>query len=116
MHPSISKAFDELHFGDKILNLRESLPTAEEAVFETESWLLSQQSDRSEDVLVITGRGNNSPGGVSKVKTAVEQLLRTMGKGGVVKKWKEHTAGSFAVTLSPKTKRKLPKPFPKKPR
>jgi len=63
---SVWKAFDEAEFGPKnILNLRESLPTAADARFRAEAWLRERQVSRANEVLLITGRGNQSPGGVS---------------------------------------------------
>src|SRR6185437_7227961 len=53
------------------------------------------------DVLVITGRGNRSIAGVSVVRQAVLALLRTLRRRGVVSAMREHTAGSFVVTLEP---------------
>jgi hypothetical protein len=52
-------------------------------------------------VLVITGRGNNSEGGVSVVREEVRRLLSRLRRGGVVKEVAQHTEGSFAVMLAP---------------
>lgn len=97
---SVWKAFDEAEFGPKnILNLRESLPTAADARFRAESWLRERQVDRANEVLLITGRGNQSPGGISAVRTAIVALLPALRRRGVVIEWREHTPGSFVVKL-----------------
>jgi hypothetical protein len=95
------KAFDEAQFGPKnILNLRESLPTAADARFRTEAWLRERQISRAGDVLLITGRGNQSPGGVSVVRGAILALLPLLRRQGVVRDWREHSPGSFVVKLA----------------
>jgi hypothetical protein len=88
------------------LNLRESLPTPAEAVARAEAWLRQQQVQLSQgttepEVLIITGRGNNSEGGVSVVRSAVEGLIHRLKQRGVVAGHQEHTPGSFVVTLAP---------------
>jgi hypothetical protein len=97
---SVWKAFDEAEFGPKnILNLRESLPTAADARFRAEAWLRERQVSRANEVLLITGRGNQSPGGISAVRAAVVALLPALRRRGVVIEWREHTPGSFVVKL-----------------
>ncbi|MDP9205419.1 MAG: hypothetical protein M3P12_08180 [Gemmatimonadota bacterium] len=97
---AVWKAFDEAAFGQKnILNLRESLPTAADARFRVEAWLRERQVSRAGDVLVITGRGNQSPNGVSPVREAILALLPSLRRRGVVREWKEHSPGSFVVKL-----------------
>lgn len=97
---SVWKAFDEAEFGAKnILNLRESLPTAADARHRTEAWLRERQVSRTSEVLLITGRGNQSPGGVSAVRAAIVALLPALRRRGVVTEWREHTPGSFVVKL-----------------
>lgn len=105
MSPSrLQQAFDELQFGpSKTLNLRELLPTADQAVARAESWLRERQVARAGEVLVITGRGNASEGGVSVVREAVAKLLVSLKRRGVVTSSREHTAGSFVVRLAPVT-------------
>jgi hypothetical protein len=99
---SLRQAFDEVRFGDRrTLNLRESQPTAQDATARTEAWLRQQQVDRAEEVLIITGRGNQSEGGVSVVREAVIRLLHVLKRRGVIKGHEEHTPGSFVVTLAP---------------
>jgi len=103
----LREAFDEARFGkSRTLNLRESLPTAAEAVARAEAWLRQQQvqhaaTDSAAEVLVITGRGNNSEGGVSIVRSSIEGLIHRLKQRGVVQRHEEHTPGSFVVTLAP---------------
>jgi hypothetical protein len=102
----LRQAFDEAHFGKgRTLNLRDSLPTAAEAVARTEAWLRQQQveaavRDGEPEVLIITGRGNNSEAGISVVRSAVEGLMHRLKQRGVVREYREHTPGSFVVTLA----------------
>lgn len=102
-YPShIQRAFDELRFGaSRTLNLRTALPSAEEARARTEGWLRAKQVERAEEVLVVTGRGNNSPGGVSAVRETVLALFPSLRRRNVISGWTEHTPGSFVVTLAP---------------
>jgi hypothetical protein len=95
------KAFDEAEFGARnILNLRESLPSAADARHRTEAWLRERQIGRTAEVLLITGRGNKSPGGVSAVRGEILSLLPTLRRKGVVSEWREHSPGSFVVRLA----------------
>jgi len=97
----LRQAFDEVRFGaQKTLNLRENLPSAGAATARTEAWLRQQQVDRAEEVLIITGRGNNSDDGISVVREAVIRLLHVLKRRGVVKGHQEHTPGSFVVSLA----------------
>lgn len=96
------RALDEASFGPaRTLNLRVSLPTAAEARARAESWLRERQMSQQGDVLVITGRGKSSDGGVAVVKPAVERLLFSLKRRGVVADWREHNEGSFVVSLAP---------------
>ena len=98
---SILRAFDEIEFGSKnTLNIRESLPSAADARFRTEAWLRERQISRATEVLVITGRGNQSPNGVSAVREAIVSLLPSLRRRGVVSEWREHSPGSFVVKLA----------------
>lgn len=100
--PSVLRAFDEAAFGpSRTLNLRSSLPTAAEATARTESWLRERQVSLGGTVLVITGRGKSSEGGVSVLKPAVEHLLFSLRRRGVVTEWREHNEGSLVVSLAP---------------
>lgn len=96
------QALDEAAFGhDRTLNLRESLPSAADARSRAESWLRMRQVMKSGEVLVITGRGNQSPGGIGVVREAILALLPALRRRGVVKSWREHTPGSIVVSLAP---------------
>lgn len=103
----LRQAFDEARFGNgRTLNLRDTLPTPAEAVARAEAWLRQQQvqltsRDADAEVLIITGRGNNSAGGVSVVRSAIEGLIHRLKQRGVVAGYREHTPGSFVVVLAP---------------
>jgi hypothetical protein len=101
-HIALHRALDEARFGPlRTLDLRSSFPTAADAVRRTEPWLRERQMSRAREVLVITGRGKGSPGGVGVVRDVVARLLLTLKRKGVVAEVVEHTAGSFAVKLAP---------------
>jgi hypothetical protein len=94
--------FDELRFGpQRTLNLREHLPTPAEAVRRADTWLREQQARGSKEVLIITGRGNRSAGGIAVVRPAIEKLLFSLHRRGVVAAHHEHNPGAFAVQLAP---------------
>jgi hypothetical protein len=98
------QAFDETTFGqDRTLNLRESLPSAVEARARAESWLRMRQVMKPGEVLVITGRGNQSVGGIGVIRETIMALLPSLRRRGVVQSWREHTPGSIVVTLAPVT-------------
>jgi hypothetical protein len=98
----VQSALDEARFGpSRTLNLRAVLPTPAQATARAESWLRQKQVERAGDVLVITGRGNASIAGVSVVRQAVLVLMRTLKRKGVVDGVREHTPGSFIITLAP---------------
>ncbi len=100
----LQHALDEIRFGPtRTLNLRASLPSAAEAVKRTESWLRSKQVEGAREVLVITGRGNQSFARVPVVREAVRRLLHLLSTRGVVIDHSEHSPGSFAVRLAPVT-------------
>ena len=97
----LQQAFDEVRFGTaRTLNLRASLPTGAEAARRTESWIREQQVQRADEVLVITGRGNNSEGGISVVREAAIRVFHELRRKGIVQSFVEHTAGSFVVTIA----------------
>jgi hypothetical protein len=101
---ALRQALDEARFGaDRTLNLRASLPSAQEAVQRAEAWLREQQVRQAGEVLLVTGRGNRSYMGVSVVREAVARLLRSLKRRGVVAGVEEHTPGSFVVRLAPMT-------------
>lgn len=98
----LKQAFDEVRFGhDRSLNLRIGLPTASEATTRVENWIRQHQVLKSEEVLVITGRGNNSADGISVVREAAIRVFHALSRKGVVESFAEHTPGSFVVTLAP---------------
>ena len=100
----LHQALDEARFGaERTLNLRVTLPTAAEATRRAELWLRERQMAKAGEVLVITGRGAGSEGGVSVVREAVQRLFTQLRKTGVIRDAHEHTAGSFVVTLAPVT-------------
>jgi hypothetical protein len=95
-------ALDEAAFGtERILNLREMLPTAVEARGKTDVWLRSRQMMKPQEVLIITGRGNQSAGGVGIIRQEILGMLPSLRRRGVVESWKEHTPGSIIVKLAP---------------
>ena len=98
----LQHAFDEVRFGaSRTLNLRTSLPTGSEAAQRIDNWLRQHQAQGSGDVLVITGRGNNSDDGIPVVREAAMRVFYELRRKGVIEAFVEHTAGSFVVTLAP---------------
>lgn len=99
---SLWNALDEAAFGpERILNLRELLPTAAEARQRTDFWLRSRQVMKSQEVLIITGRGNQSVGGVGVIRQEILDMLPSLRRRGVVESWREHNAGSIVIKLAP---------------
>ncbi len=95
-------ALDEAAFGaERILNLRESLPTAADARSRTDVWLRSRQVMKSQEVLIVTGRGNGSAGGIGVVRQEILGMLPGLRRRGVVESWREHSPGSIVVKLAP---------------
>jgi hypothetical protein len=98
----IRKALEAARFGsDRTLNLRATLPAPQDAAARADQWLRLQQAQRGGEVLVITGRGNQSIGGVSVVREAVARKLAALKRHGVVASVEENTPGSFIVGLAP---------------
>jgi hypothetical protein len=94
-------ALDEAAFGsERTLNLRESLPSAAEARNRTEVWLRARQVTRVEEVLIITGRGNQSPGGVGVIRQEIIGMMPALRRRGIVESWREHSPGSIVVKLA----------------
>ncbi|HXV16136.1 MAG TPA: Smr/MutS family protein [Gemmatimonadaceae bacterium] len=95
-------ALDEASFGsERTLNLRESLPTVAEARQRAEVWLRARQVTKAEEVLIITGRGNNSVGGIGMIRQSILALMPSLKRRGIVESWREHSPGSIIVTLAP---------------
>ncbi len=96
------QALDEATFGtDRTLNLRESLPSAAQARARADVWLRARQVTGGQDVLVITGRGNQSAHGIGVIRQEILALLPSLRRRGVVSGWREHTPGSFVIALAP---------------
>lgn len=95
-------SLERVRFGPtRTLNVRTGKFTGEEAASRVESWLRSKQVEVGGDVLVITGRGLGSLGGVPVVKNATHRVLNRLRRLGVVTSFGEDTPGSFVVTLAP---------------
>jgi hypothetical protein len=98
----LQRAFDSVRFGERnILNLRESLPTPADAAARAEQWLRQKQVEAAEEVLVVTGRGKNSDGGISPVRDAIVRTIASLRRRNVIERYEEHTAGSFSIRLAP---------------
>lgn len=94
----MAAAFDEVRFGrENTLDLRATLPTGAVAAQRAESFLRERQVSNAREVLVITGRGNQSTDGVAVVRPAIAALLAKLRRRGVVAAWQEHTPGSFVI-------------------
>lgn len=97
----INRALDEVRYGpERTLNLRTSLPTGAQAAQRCEAWLRERQVLGGGEVLVITGRGNASFGGVGVVRESIVKLLAVLRRRGVVAEVREHTPGSFVIVLA----------------
>lgn len=100
----MAAAFDALRFGrENTLDLRSGLPSGADAAHRAALFLRQRQVDGAHEVLVITGRGNQSTDGLPVVRPAVAAVLARLRRQGVVTGWEEHTPGSFAVTPAPIT-------------
>lgn len=98
----LASAFERLRFGPaRTLNVRDARPTGSEAARRVEQWLRLKQVEGPGALLVITGRGAGSAGGVAVVREAVTRTLRRLARQGVVASFQEHTAGSYVVTVAP---------------
>lgn len=96
--PAVAAAFDALRFGrERTLDLRALLPTGAEGARRAEQFLREQQVMGAKEVLIITGRGNQSVDGVPVVRPAVAKTLAKLRRRGVVAEWQEHTPGSYVV-------------------
>ena len=69
-----------------------------------DGWMRGFASNRCEqagELLVITGRGNNSESGIAVVREATLRVFHELRRKGVVRDFAEHTPGSFVVTVVP---------------
>jgi len=97
-------SLDEATFGsERTLNLRETLPAAAEARARADAWLRSRQVIKAEEVLIITGRGNQSVGGVGVIRKEILAMMPGLRRRGVVESWREHSPGSIVVKLAATT-------------
>jgi hypothetical protein len=93
---------ERLRFGAvRTLNVRVGLLSGADASARVESWLRSKQVELRGDVLIITGRGKGSVGGIPVVREATRKTLGRLRRLGVVESFGEDTPGSFVVTLAP---------------
>lgn len=121
----LQQAFDEVRFGAaRTLNLRAAMPTGSEAATRLDRWLRQHQVQKSGDVLVITGRGNGSEGGIAVVREASMRVFHELRRKGVITGFTEHTPGSFVVDLAPmsdmldagkRRREQTPRPAPAEP-
>jgi hypothetical protein len=95
-------SLERVRFGPtRTLNVRAGRLTGVEAASRVEGWLRSKQVEMGGEVLVITGRGAGSIGGVPVIKNATHRVLNRLRRLGVVASFGEETAGSFVVELAP---------------
>lgn len=100
--PALASASNAACFGPaRTLDLRTGLPSVADATARAEAWLRDRQMARAGTVLVITGRGLNSPGGIGAIRQAVLRLLARLRRVGVVDAVRVHTPGSVVVNLAP---------------
>ena len=94
-------SLERARFGPlRTLNVRASMLSGEESARRVESWLRSKQVELTGDVLIITGRGAGSFGGVPVMKEATQKVLARLRRGGVIDSFGEDTPGSFVVRLA----------------
>jgi hypothetical protein len=97
-----ASALERARFGPlRTLNVRANMLTADESAARVEAWLRSKQVELTGDVLVITGRGAGSIGGIPVVKDATQRVLSRLRRLKVVESFGEDTPGSFVVKLAP---------------
>ena len=102
MRPRELGSIERARFGPlRTLNVRASMLSGEESARRVESWLRSKQVELSGDVLIITGRGAGSIGGVPVLKESTQRVLSRLRRAGVIQSFGEDTAGSFVVQLAP---------------
>ena len=102
MPSRLPASLERARFGPlRTLNVRASLLTGDEAAARVEAWLRSKQVELTGEVLVITGRGAGSLGGIPVVKDATMRVLNRLKRLSVILSYGEDTPGSFVVTLAP---------------
>lgn len=102
MRPTQPASLERARFGPlRTLNVRASMLTGDESAARVEAWLRSKQVELTGDVLVITGRGAGSFGGIPVVKDATRRVLNRLKRLSVIVSYGEDTPGSFVVTLAP---------------
>ncbi|MDA1082156.1 MAG: Smr/MutS family protein [Gemmatimonadetes bacterium] len=98
----VARALDDARFGPaRTLDLRAGLPSVAVAVRRAEPWLRERQMARAGEVLIVTGRGLGSPGGVGAIRQAIQSMLVRLRRVGVVARVIEHNPGAFVVELAP---------------
>ena len=75
--------------------------TGAESAARVEAWLRSKQVELTGEVLVITGRGAGSVGGIPVIKEATRRVLNRLRRLRVIESFGEDTPGSFIVALAP---------------
>lgn len=111
-------SLERARFGPlRTLNIRVSMLSGEESARRVEAWLRSKQVELSGDLLIITGRGAGSFGGVPVIKESTIRVLNRLRRAGVIQAFGEDTPGSFVVQLAPlrslleaPARRKAPRP------
>ena len=102
MRPRQPDALEPLRFGPlRTLNVRSGLLSGDASAARVESWLRSKQVELSGEVLIITGRGAGSLGGIPVVKEAARKTLSRLRRLGVIESFGEDTPGSFVAVLAP---------------
>ena len=100
--PPSGSPLERLRFGlARTLNVRTGMYTGADAAARVETWLRSKQVELTGDVLIITGRGKGSPGGIPVVRDATRKVLARLRRSGVIAEFGEDTPGSFVATLAP---------------
>jgi hypothetical protein len=99
---TVVRALEEARYGPQgLLNLRDSMPSEVEATTRAESWLRERQMLGVAETLIITGRGQGSPGGIGVVREGVRKLLNSLRRRGVIEGFSENGPGSFLVRVAP---------------
>lgn len=102
MSSRLPASLERARFGPlRTLNVRASMLTGDESAARVEAWLRSKQVELTGDVLVITGRGAGSQGGIPVVKDATRRVLNRLKRLSVILSYGEDTPGSFVITLAP---------------